>query len=281
MAREFFKNLPNTTTPLTAPRMNALLDGDEAMGNIRVDSIKGKNLFNKNNVVSGYIDESGNIATHSSWSVSNYIDLEQNTSYIGSNLQYDGSGTYVAIYNSNKELTRTIIISRFGNVSFTTTSSEYYVRISVRNTDLDNAQFEKGSSATDYSEYKGIGYVSGSNANGNYIKYDDGILIQWGTIAKNGFLQPTDYYDTVQGIRWYRSEVANQTLPISFVNSTYSITPGIQNGSTGCRLLTHRIAGKTQSSFSIQLIGVENFQSSGNAYVNLTGIDWTAEGRWK
>lgn len=45
MAREFFKNLPNTTTPLTAPRINALLDGDEPMGNIVVDSIKSKNIL--------------------------------------------------------------------------------------------------------------------------------------------------------------------------------------------------------------------------------------------
>ena len=46
MAREFFKNLPNTTTPLSASRINGLLDGDEAMGNVVVDSIRGKNLLN-------------------------------------------------------------------------------------------------------------------------------------------------------------------------------------------------------------------------------------------
>ena len=51
MAREFFKNLPNTTTPLTAPRLNGLLDGDEPMGNIVVDSIKGKNMFDESQLL--------------------------------------------------------------------------------------------------------------------------------------------------------------------------------------------------------------------------------------
>ena len=46
MAKEFFKDLPNTTTPLTADRLNGLLDGEEAMGNLVVDSIRSSNLFN-------------------------------------------------------------------------------------------------------------------------------------------------------------------------------------------------------------------------------------------
>ena len=48
MAREFFKNLPNTSTPLTAERLNGLLDGEEAMGNLVVDSIRSKNIFGTN-----------------------------------------------------------------------------------------------------------------------------------------------------------------------------------------------------------------------------------------
>lgn len=51
MAREFFKNLPNTSTPLTAERLNGLLDGEEAMGNLVVDSIKNKNLLSLTNLI--------------------------------------------------------------------------------------------------------------------------------------------------------------------------------------------------------------------------------------
>ena len=45
MAKQFFSDLPNTTTPLTADRLNGLLDGEEAMGNLVVDSIRSSNLF--------------------------------------------------------------------------------------------------------------------------------------------------------------------------------------------------------------------------------------------
>lgn len=47
MAREFFKNLPDTSTPLNASRLNGLLNGNEAMGSIVVDDIKSSNLFDK------------------------------------------------------------------------------------------------------------------------------------------------------------------------------------------------------------------------------------------
>ena len=45
MAKQFFKDLPNTTTPLTATRLNGLLDGEEALGNLVVDSIRSKKLY--------------------------------------------------------------------------------------------------------------------------------------------------------------------------------------------------------------------------------------------
>lgn len=48
MAREFFKNLPDKTTPLNAQRMNGFLNGKEAMGSIVVDDISCKNKFNIN-----------------------------------------------------------------------------------------------------------------------------------------------------------------------------------------------------------------------------------------
>lgn len=46
MAKEFFKDLPDTSTPLSAARINGLLDGEESMGSIVVENIKSKNLYN-------------------------------------------------------------------------------------------------------------------------------------------------------------------------------------------------------------------------------------------
>lgn len=43
MASNFFKNLPDTTTPLTASRLNGLLDGDEAMGSVLMQNLTVQN----------------------------------------------------------------------------------------------------------------------------------------------------------------------------------------------------------------------------------------------
>ena len=45
MAKEFFKNLPDTSTPLTSSRINGFLNGEESIGNIVVGDISSKNLL--------------------------------------------------------------------------------------------------------------------------------------------------------------------------------------------------------------------------------------------
>lgn len=44
--KEFFKNLPDETTPYEADRFNDLLNGEESMGSIVVENIRSKNLYN-------------------------------------------------------------------------------------------------------------------------------------------------------------------------------------------------------------------------------------------
>lgn len=53
MAREIFKNLPDTSTPINARKLNGLFNGEEAMGSIVVDDISCKNKFNISNVIWG------------------------------------------------------------------------------------------------------------------------------------------------------------------------------------------------------------------------------------
>jgi hypothetical protein len=64
---------------------------------------------------------------------------------------------------------------------------------------------------------------SGSNTNGNYIKYNDGTLIQWNTIAKSSFQSSSALSTTVQGINWYRSNNPSVAFPISFIDTNYSV----------------------------------------------------------
>lgn len=170
MAREFFKNLPNTTTPLTAPRLNGLLDGDEAMGNIVVDSISSKNLISGWN--SGGIDSTTGADTTSTASFrTNYmeVDFSSNNYYI-SGLPNSSYRHFVASYNANKQFlgrtganiqgTRSLNSGSFTSGTPQGTGDIKYLKITVYDNvpegNLKNAQLEKGSSATAYSPYQNL-----------------------------------------------------------------------------------------------------------------------------
>ena len=149
-------------------------------------------------------------------------------------------------------------------------------------TDLNTLQFEKGTSATTYASYQGIGYTRGKNSNGEYIKYDDGTLICHMTVDKSGYVTASASYTEVQGIKWYRSYLPDINFPISFIDRTYqvSVIPYME-GQTGSRLIVPKLASKTVSKIIVQFISVEDFTSSGTAYTNLTSVDVIAIGRWK
>lgn len=157
MAREFFKDLPNTTTPLNATRLNGLLDGEEPMGNLVVDSIRSKNMFDKNNVINGYtFDPDGNIFSANGYSYQPiYIPVESSTTYtISSNVS--AAGNYrIAEYNSSYGfILRDYNTSGNTTMTITTNENTKYVRISALTSSLSTLQFEKGSTATSYSLYQ-------------------------------------------------------------------------------------------------------------------------------
>lgn len=124
--------------------------------------------------------------------------------------------------------------------------------------------------------------TTGSDSNGYCVKYDDGTLVQWGLIDKTEFLQTdSSLYETVQGINWYRSNIATITFPQSFINTNYSVSIVVKNGASGSRLSMPRLGVQNNGSCGVQLIGVEFFTSSGIAYTNLDSVQWIAVGRWK
>ena len=168
MAREFFKNLPNQTTPLTAPRLNGLLNGDEAMGNIVVDSVSSKNLFNENAILRGYelIGSGtyiGGVNTNSSWYVSDYIEVEPNKQYY---LTKGSSGGSNILYNTNKEYVA-IVSASSGVITIPNNNNIKYMRFNGLLSQLSNVQFEKGTTATDYAPYQGLDKIN------DLIAYND------------------------------------------------------------------------------------------------------------
>lgn len=147
MAKQFFKDLPDTTTPLTASRLNGLLDGEEAMGSIVVDDINGKNLANKDDLIIGYglSGNTGNISANSERNVSEFIEIKPSTEYTVSGATFASK----CFYDNSKTF-----ISSSGSNTFTTPSNAKYLRFALSNTDsFSQMQLELGSTVTNYVEY--------------------------------------------------------------------------------------------------------------------------------
>lgn len=187
MAREFFKDLPNTTTPLTASRLNGLLNGDEALGSIVVDDVNCKNMWiptlyvgntqilqtrcsvtlsgdTYSFVASGTDMFIGNVWTSTgndyNGTLGTLYKVKPNTSYTLSCSNSNFSKNFITFYGSDKkslsyqELTSNV-------ATFTTPNNCEYITIRVGNgsatsgtTYTTTIQLEKGSTATEYIEYK-------------------------------------------------------------------------------------------------------------------------------
>ena len=170
MAKQFFKNLPDTSTPLTATRFNGLLDGDESQGNLVVDSIRSKNMFDKSTIVAGDITGSN---TGNRLSSRQVLWLEAGTYTFSCNIaspyRYDIlvqntgipplSSATTFIYDagwktaSNPTTTFTINTAGWVTISF---SKEDSSALTPSNVAGFNYQLEKGSVATTYSPYQNL-----------------------------------------------------------------------------------------------------------------------------
>lgn len=148
MAREYFKNLPDKTTPLSANRINGLLNGEESIEKIVVGKIESKNIFNKENVEIGYrLDAAGSLFALDGYFCSFFIEVSPNTIYTG-NWTF-GAYESICYYTSDK-----IFIERnITEATFTTPENAAYIRMCGPISEIGNRQLEKGSVVTEYTPH--------------------------------------------------------------------------------------------------------------------------------
>ena len=133
----------------------------------------GKNMFDRESAVAGYLDSNGTVLEASPVQLevtSDYIRITPSTAYIFS-VNVNTSETKwvgIGLYDENKGF-----ITRLGGhkktgprfdlaLTTTQTANVYYVRISYRTYGIDTeAQFELGSTATSYEPYSNICPISG------------------------------------------------------------------------------------------------------------------------
>lgn len=270
MAKEFFKNLPDTSTPLSAKRLNGLLDGEESMGNIIVEDIACKNLFDKNNALKGYelSSATGGTTSNSAFYTSDYIEVIPGEKYY---LTKSALGSSNCFYDSNKNFI-SVISLQTGVLTIPDNSSIKYVRFNGSLSDIDNVQFEIGEVATDYVEYKGYGYKSGSNENGNWIKYEDGTMICW----RNNYTT-TINITTAWGSILFTGEISDTiNFPSSFLGTPTVQYTVIPTTATGFFQTCYNSPSIT--ALGISRIGVSRPTSMSNVGAK---VSYIAIGKWK
>lgn len=289
MAREFFKNLPNTTTPLTAPRMNALLDGDEAMGNIIVDSINTKNKFGgfyyqrTNAGVTFTYNGDGTIkvngtSTDTAYSMTLadypiYIRLEAGT--------YTVSGgtnkIYINVIDADNEFNYATTSTTFEKTFTLSSAKNVIVRLradgsTTYNNETLNIQLEKGSSKTTFTEYQNLsGYLKGHTANGDYIKYDDGVLICW-----NRIVVPSVPITTAEGSLYMSDNITPfPDYPIQFADYPSFSIDAISDDNARTFWVV-----KSQGDSLAKVRGIRLFAPTSKTLAN-GKLSYIAIGRWK
>ena len=178
-------------------------NGNKPMGSIVVDDIRSKNLVNR--IIYGYeLGNLGEINVNQNWFITDYISVVPGETYTQSGF----SSNYAEFTNSNKEY-----VSDSNDKTFQVPNSACYVRLNGSIATSSNMQLELGSTATNYSEYKGIGYTSGSNENGSWVKYDDGRMECWGVKSYSNVAI------TNLDIRDYYAQLPAQPFPQAFISS--------------------------------------------------------------
>ena len=172
MAKQFFKDLPDTSTPLTAERLNGLLDGEEAMGNLVVDSIRTKNIFGNYTIINGWISGTGMRVNSNNGNRMAFVKCKPNTTYTISRSIKTSTfriGEYTIIppmtsSNVDYTLPKTIIEDNNANsITYTTGSTAEYLIVHyglLEDTNLKESlstiQVEEGDTATSYSPYQNL-----------------------------------------------------------------------------------------------------------------------------
>lgn len=112
---------------------------------------KGKNLFNFVDVKVGYLDGAGNVISNNYYSSSNYIYIKGFSKITVSG--NSGNNENICFYDSGKTFISYETTGSNTSMTLNVPNNAYYVRATVKNTNLNQYQLEEGSTATTYEPY--------------------------------------------------------------------------------------------------------------------------------
>ena len=221
--KQEWKNLPNQTTPANATRMNHIEDGI-----VKNDIFKNMLYMNYSrgtsttiNGVTFTINDDGSISASGTgtklgylWLIynNNSLELDDDKTYTWSLTTVSGTFVDVARIVSKENSSNllditTSVPTRTFKGSYFQSAINCFLRVqpnTVYNYTI-KLQLEESSSATDYAPFAGYIVESGSNSNGNWIKYSDGTMIctkQIGTDISTTLWASGIYYSDYNTGNW-------------------------------------------------------------------------------
>lgn len=288
-----FQNLPSTDTPINDTNLNLLqdnvetainlkadqdyIDGTKPMGNIVVDSIRSKNMFNQydlnNNLFIPTNSTTEELSSYTGTQTTKWIACKPNTTYIlsGTNVnrfrvQYKNSSGTIT-YGGDKS-------DNQAPYTFTTSNDTILCRIYFYTgtaSSFSDVQLEEGSTPTNFGSYQGLGYISGSNANGNYIKYDDGTLICWNRVVVSSIA-----INSAEGSLYKSDNITPfPDYPISFIDSPSLSMESISDDGPRWFWIV-----KSQGDSIQRIRGIRLFSAISQTLSNAK-LSYIAIGRWK
>lgn len=113
----------------------------------------GKNLFNKNDIVEGKLNSSGEVISDDSYVTSNYIPIIGNRGNLTIS-NNSGNNEYVCLYDMDFGLSNAINIGSSTTKTINMDNLCHYLRVTVNKTKLNEYQVQYGSSSSSYQEHQ-------------------------------------------------------------------------------------------------------------------------------
>lgn len=200
-----FTFLPGLSMETVTPYQPVLINGVKARHRgepvVNIEELNScftsKNLFNKNTVIKGFkgnvSSTTGAFAIDTAYCTSEYIPVDGSTAY------YSNVDAIITQYNKGY-----VPLSRTTAKSITTLSNTRYVKVSIPIANLNEEQFEKGTSSSSYESYNL--YLKSSHLEHKNVVIVDKQNGDYNTInaavqANNGetiIVMPGDYYENVR-----------------------------------------------------------------------------------
>ena len=202
-------------------------------------TVTGKNLFDKDNCISGsYLSNLGQLLGSSVFNITEYIPVIPNAEYTISGITSSGSNPSYCFYDKGKNfISGETHKGYLGEKTITIPANCYYFRDSINNVDIDTYQLEKSATPTSYEEYKSNSLTI--NLQGNELcsigDVKDELVVENGRakiIKRIGkvVLDGSENYwfmdkELTNTVRFYTSEIlANKAKQAQPILSNYFVT---------------------------------------------------------